>query len=193
MSSLTLTKATKEDSMSISKKQCFVDNCNKKVHGYGMCGTHYYRYIKNGSPLIAESCASKEKHGLYNTPTYRTWSQMLFRCNNPNSSSYTDYGGRGIRVCDRWNLLSNFVEDMGLRPENMTLDRINNNGNYEPSNCRWATRLEQAHNKRNNNEVVGVHFAKNVGKWQARKLIDNKRVNLGYFIHKEDAINALSN
>lgn len=74
---------------------------------------------------------------------------MLQRCGNPNNARFADYGGRGISVDIRWKLFDNFLADMGVRPEGKTLDRINVDGNYEPSNCRWASAYEQAHNKRN--------------------------------------------
>jgi len=80
--------------------------------------------------------------------TYQTWISMRQRCNNVKAGGYKRYGGRGIIICERWNDFRNFLADMGERPEGMTLDRYpNNDGNYEPSNCRWATPLEQTHNR----------------------------------------------
>lgn len=94
-----------------------------------------------------ENAENNKKHGLHGTPLYRVWCSMLHRCNNPNAPFYNRYGGRGIKVCDRWSKFENFLDDMGQRPEGMTIDRTNNDGNYEPGNCKWVSHKENCNNR----------------------------------------------
>jgi hypothetical protein len=103
--------------------------------------------------LLSETTSSRSKtHGesvfAANTKEYRIWNHMKTRCSNPRSNRFNRYGGRGITVCDRWkNSFENFLFDMGRCPEGMSIDRIENNGNYEPDNCKWSTAKEQAANR----------------------------------------------
>ena len=90
---------------------------------------------------------------------------MRARCRNPNDTSFRDYGGRGIRVCDRWEDFASFFEDMGERPEGMTIDRIDVNGHYEPGNCRWADDITQANNKRSNVRITRDGVSKTLQEW----------------------------
>ena len=123
------------------------------------CGNEVKALGGNLRRGLTKSCGclrdeNRTKHGMWGTPTYWIWHGMLDRCRNHNSESYHNYGARGITVCDRWIEFENFLEDMGERPEGLSIDRIENSGNYEPSNCRWATQKEQGRNRRDNWDPV---------------------------------------
>lgn len=97
--------------------------------------------------------------------TRKTWGDMKGRCLNPAHRNYADYGGRGISICERWLTYENFLADMGERPPGRSLDRLNNDGNYEPSNCRWATPKEQARNTRSNRLITYKGETKCMAQW----------------------------
>lgn len=105
---------------------------------YRSCGCWTKDRMKNSPPA--------KTHGMSNTPTYKSWAAMKRRCTDPSFKDYPQYGGRGIRIHKEWMDFSTFLRDMGERPTGYTLDRKNSNGDYIPSNCRWASRLTQGNN-----------------------------------------------
>ncbi|PZR92039.1 MAG: hypothetical protein DI537_14535 [Stutzerimonas stutzeri] len=105
-------------------------------------------------------------HGKTNTATYRIWRGMIQRCRNPKSKDYANYGGRGIKVCDRWvDSFEAFLEDMGERPAGLQIERDDNDGHYEPANCRWATIIEQSRNKRSNRLIAHAGKTQTIKQW----------------------------
>ncbi len=121
---------------------------------------------------LAARKKGKRKHGMSRTPVYVAWADMRSRCNRPKHPQFVDYGGRGITVCKRWDeSFAAFYADMGDRPDGRSIDRIDNDGNYEPDNCRWATLSQQAQNKRLPDDLTGRTF----GQWTVIRYAGGKK------------------
>lgn len=108
---------------------------------------------------------AKRTHGMSTSSEYCIWRGILTRCLNKNSSMYPVYGGRGISVCERWKVFDNFYKDMGDRPKGLSIDRIDNDGNYCPENCRWATKEVQHSNKRGLRLITAFGETKSLSAW----------------------------
>lgn len=138
--------------------------------------------LKGGRPQSHGHCP---KSGA--SPEYQSWSAMMARCLNPKHRAYNRYGGRGIKVCERWLKFENFFADMGVRPDELTLDRENSDGDYEPENCKWSTITEQNNNKRTNRILTAGGDSKTVSEWAREKGVSvsslRSRLNLGWSDH----------
>lgn len=142
-------------------------------------------------------------HGMSHTRFYKIWKELRCRCQNENTPYYKNYGGRGIKVCDRWQTFACFREDMygsylehaeENGEQNTSIDRIDVDGDYEPTNCRWATPSVQSFNQRkrinNTSGATGVNINKPNGKWVAHIRVEGKKISLGTFSDFDDAVAA---
>lgn len=137
------------------------------------CGTvaqhHVHPFLKRVSSRCG-ACRRKGKHGMRRSPEWKSWSSMRERCNNPKHQSFVHYGGRGIRICDRWSDIDTgfaaFFSDMGRKPSRShSIDRVDVNGHYEPGNCRWATQRQQQRNRRSNVLIEAFGRTQCVSAW----------------------------
>ena len=170
------------------ERKCKVKGCNRTdIKGYGMCHKHYQRWKRNGTTdLVIEYDGPMRDYPR----EYSSWAAMRDRCLCKTNKQYFRYGGRGIKICPQWNPphgFKQFLEDMGPRPPHTTLDRIDVDGDYEPSNCRWATPRTQASNKRNSVAIPGVNWYKQTNRWKARYRAGGKQLSK-YFLKYEDAV-----
>lgn len=174
------------------------------------CGNEKEVFYKNLTNGESKSCGCLNQEVLHEvehghccvgkrTSTYNSWVSMFQRCNNPKNTKYSDYGGRGIKICDRWGKFENFLEDMGECPKDRTLDRKDVNGNYTPENCRWATWKEQCRNKRQTVYVewegakcTYADLAERYG-FSNGKMLYNRVVNRGWSLEKAIKTPSLSN
>lgn len=144
------------------------------------CGSKHYVGITTLRSGAVKSCgclhseASRQRmttHGKTHTREHRIWKNMRNRCNNPNHPRYADWGGRGIKICDRWNVFQNFIDDMGKCPDGYTIERIDNNKGYEPNNCKWATMFEQTQNSRKSRYITYNGQTLAMSEWARRAQI----------------------
>ena len=179
------------------------ENSKKKarygIYKCGFCGNEFRSLVQDVKSNKIKSCGCYRKrrvsethktHGLKNTRLYIIWANIKARTLNPKHKQYSDYGGRGITICEEWKndfvpfynwaMLNGYEENKGL-----SIDRIDNNGNYEPSNCRWTTQTIQCRNRRvrkdNTSGYKGVSSNKRDGNYQASIYIKSKKISLGYF------------
>lgn len=135
---------------------------NAKFRGSSSCGCRRTEMLSNGM--------MRRTHGQHDTTEYHVYCSMRQRCTNKLNAAYSDYGGRGITICERWlESFENFFEDMGKRPSGTSLDRIDNNLGYSPDNCRWASKDQQANNTRANRMIEFCGETMTMAQWASRR------------------------
>lgn len=176
---------------------------NRQVHVLCECGTKKEVRVAHLTNGITQSCGCLQKeiareakytHGDTNTRLHTIWIAMRHRCSNPNTNGYPDYGGRGIKVCTEWETYENFkiwALANGYK-ENLSIDRKDVNGNYEPSNCHWADATYQMRNRRKtsketSSKYIGISWFNEKQKWAAEIQVNGTRVRLGYFTDENEA------
>jgi len=176
---------------------CKINGCKNKIYVKNWCIKHYMRWYRHGDPNVIK----KEQHGYRKHYLYDLWANIKTRCYNKNRLRYKDWGGRGITMCDEWkNSARAFIEwalDNGWK-KGLEIDRINNDGNYCPENCRFVTHIKNIHNNRllyrhNKSGYRGVYYHNRDKKWIAQISINNKKQYLGYFNAKKEAALAYNN
>lgn len=177
---------------------------NGKAQWWCKCSCGKTKYVEADKLIhgYSESCGCKRNviHGGSSDAAYSSWTEMKRRCLNPSAKNYHNYGGRGITVCDRWQGpegFNNFLQDMGPRPDNTSIDRMNNDLGYFPGNCRWATPEEQALNKRTNHRIMYNGESLTIKEWSDKLGIPvttiAKRITSGFTLDEVLSPNKLDN
>lgn len=177
------------DNDKIRCKKCSVIDCNlPPPYKKELCNKHYTRNLKYGDVDYLE----KRREGQTEHPLYNTYGGMKKRCLSETDKDYYRYGGRGIMICERWlgtDGFFNFVDDMGERPNDTTLDRKDTDGEYSLENCRWADAHTQSGNKRNSKNT-GVTYVKKSNRFRVRISVSGKTYGLGSYKTMEEALEA---
>ena len=187
----------------------FPNSNSKQKRHYGIfkcnCGVFFKTSIFNVKSKNTISCGChlskttsnrNKTHGFCKNKIYGTWCSMIQRCTKKESKNYKNYGGRGINVCGRWLKIENFIEDMyPSYKDGLSIDRIDVNGNYEPSNCRCVNSNIQARNTRilqsnNTSGYRGVSYSKIMKKWESKICVNYRQIKIGFFENKIDAAKA---
>lgn len=171
-------------------KICSVSDCDMKMYALGYCVKHHAKFKKYGDPLVV----IRKQHGLKGTKEYAAWNNMMTRCYNKKAGDYPYYGGRGIAVCQRWqDGVEDFIKDMGKKPEGLTLERIDVNGDYEPGNCTWVSHRQQMLNRRwplPKTGARGIRFSHNRKRFEATASVMNKMNYIGSYETLQEAVDA---
>lgn len=175
-------------------KTCKIPQCELKHHGFGYCKAHYSRVKRHGDPHFVTMVVGENRK---DDSLYYRYYGILARVRYRGHIGYKNYGGRGIGICKEWlppygyKRFKEYVLSLpNAEVEGYTIDRIDNDGDYEPSNIRWATRHQQASNNRHAKGVVGVNWKKRDNRWQATLVVNGKLVLGKYFEKYSDAVNA---